>query len=73
MRPLFCGNGRNEKGNEQCKMVLVCNWISDGAGVCGFPLRVSDQRVGQCGNFWYWDGSGNYAGDQFSFFACAPS
>ena len=37
VRALFCGNGRYQERNEQCKMVLVRNRLPDRSGICGFP------------------------------------
>ncbi len=40
VRALLCGHGRNQAGDEQCQVVLVCDRISDASGLCGVLLRL---------------------------------
>ncbi len=43
---MLCSNGSYQKRNEQYKMVLVCNWISDPACLCCISVYLPDRHPG---------------------------
>lgn len=42
---LFCGDGGDQTGDEQCKVVLVCNRLSVPVCLCDCNDRIQDRRL----------------------------